>query len=223
MSDRPGVRIADTAVVHPDAVIGPGSQVWNHTQIREGARLGRDCILGKDVYVDFDVSIGDRCKVQNGAQIFHGAELEDGVFVGPGVILTNDRVPRAITPEGGLKSADDWTVGRTLIRLGASLGAGSTIVTSVTIGRFAMIGAGAVVTIDVPDHALVVGVPARQIGWVCACGERLHQEVDTESRLDDSIAKPSTVVLWRCEACGRRYRSPGQVSSGLVEAPVAHR
>lgn len=209
MSDRVGVRIADTAVVHPNAVLGPGCQVWNHTQIREGARLGRGCILGKDVYVDVDVSLGDHCKVQNGAQLFHGAEIEDGVFIGPGVILTNDRVPRAITPEGDLKSAEDWIVGRTLIRHGASIGAGATIVTGVTIGRFAMVGAGAVVTGDVPDHALVVGVPARRIGWVCACGERL-----TEDGGGENVA-PESGPGWRCGACGRRYAQVNEAA--LVE------
>jgi acetyltransferase-like isoleucine patch superfamily enzyme len=203
VSTREDVRIADTAIVHPDVVLAPGCQVWHHSQVREGVRMGRGCILGKDVYVDADVTLGDYCKVQNGAQLFHGAVLEDGVFVGPGVILTNDRVPRAINPDGSLKDASDWIVGRTVIRRGASIGAGATIVTGVTIGRFAMIGAGAVVTGDVPDHALLVGVPARPVGWVCACGARLA--------MDTGRAR------WHCEACQRRYERPDDTLREIKE------
>ncbi len=203
-ANRPGVRIADTAIVHPDAELGEGSQVWHHSQVREGVRMGRGCIVGKDVYVDSDVVLGDQCKVQNGAQLFHGAQLEDGVFIGPGVILTNDRVPRAINADGSLKSADDWVVGRTLIRRGASIGAGATIVTDVTIGRFAMVAAGAVVTADVADHALVVGVPARAVGWVCACGERLREAGEADE---------AGAARWNCAVCGRAYALAGH---GLV-------
>lgn len=162
-----------TADVSPQASIGAGTRIWNRAQVREGAVLGANCNIGKDVYIDFDVRIGDNVKVQNSALIYHGATLEDGVFVGPQACLTNDLYPRAINPDGSLKGASDWEVGETVVRYGASIGAGAIIVAGVEIGRFAMIGAGAVVTRDVPAHGLVLGVPARLVGYVCACGSKL--------------------------------------------------
>lgn len=162
-----------TAQVSDQATIGPGTQIWNHSQVREGVQIGENCILGKDVYVDFGVEVGDNVKIQNGAYIYHGATIESGVFIGPGVIFTNDKKPRAINPDGSLKGNDDWEVGKIKICHGASLGAGSIILPNVTIGRFALIGAGAVVTHDVADHALVAGNPARQVGYVCRCATRL--------------------------------------------------
>lgn len=166
-------RIHPTADVSPQAQLGEGVQVWHQAQVREGARIGRNCIIGKGVYIDFDVQIGDNCKLQNSAFLYHGVTLAAGVFVGPGVIFTNDRLPRAINPDGSLKGNDDWQVGTTFIDYGASIGAGSIVLPGVTIGRFAMTAAGAVVTRDVPPHGLVVGSPARLIGFVCACGQRL--------------------------------------------------
>ncbi|MCP5266384.1 MAG: N-acetyltransferase [Burkholderiaceae bacterium] len=173
MSSSPDYFIHPTAEVSPKAVLGHGTKVWNYAQVREGATLGDGCIVGKNAYIDFDVRIGRHCKIQNNSSVYHGVELEDGVFVGPHVIFTNDKNPRAINPDGSLKGASDWTVGRTLIRFGASLGAGTIVLTGVTIGRFAMIGSGSVVTRDVPDYALVVGNPARRIGWVDAEGRRV--------------------------------------------------
>jgi UDP-2-acetamido-3-amino-2,3-dideoxy-glucuronate N-acetyltransferase len=187
------VRIADTAIVEDEVEIGDGSQLWHHVQVRRGARLGRNCIVGKGAFIDAGVSVGDNVKIQNEALIYHGAEVEDGVFIGPGVILTNDKVPRAINPDGTQKSADDWTVGRILIRRGASIGAGATVVTGVTVGRFALVAAGAVVTRDVPDHGLVTGVPARLAAYVCACGRRLV---------------PVGTGAWRCDACGVEHDLP---------------
>ena len=187
------IRIHPTAEVADSAHIGEGTQIWHQSQVREGARIGQNCILGKGVYVDFDVRIGDRCKLQNGVFVYHGARLEDGVFVGPGAILTNDRFPRAINPDGSLKTDADWEVGRTHVRRGASLGAGSLILPGVTIGEFALVGAGAVVTRDVPDHGLVVGNPARLIGYVCRCGRRLL---------------PEEGGRYRCAACGETYHLP---------------
>ena len=182
------VRIHHTAEVSDDAVIGAGTSIWHQAQVRERARIGRNCILGKGVYVDFDVTIGDHCKLQNGVWVYHPATLEDGVFLGPGVIITNDRIPRAVNPDLTLKSDADWEARPVTIRQGAAIGAGSVLLPGVTIGRWAMVGAGAVVTRDVPDHALVVGHPARVVGAVCACGERLDSE-------------------GRC-ACGREYELP---------------
>lgn len=168
------VRIHPTADVSPKAVIGEGTSIWHQCQVREGVHIGEQCILGKNVYVDFDVQIGSRVKIQNNCSIYHGATLEDGVFLGPHVVLTNDLYPRAINPDGTLKGNDDWTVGPIILRYGASVGARAVILPGVTVGRFALIGAGAVVTHDVADHGIVVGCPARMIGYACACGHRLQ-------------------------------------------------
>jgi len=162
-----------TATVDPSATLGAGTRVWHYAQVREGAVIGDECILGKNAYVDEHVRVGNRVKIQNNASVYSGSELEDGVFVGPHVCLTNDRFPRAINEDGSLKGANDWEPGKILVRTGASLGASAVIVTGVTIGRWALVGAGAVVVRDVPDHALVVGNPARQIGYVCVCAHRL--------------------------------------------------
>jgi UDP-2-acetamido-3-amino-2,3-dideoxy-glucuronate N-acetyltransferase len=173
------VTIHNTAEVSPQAKIGSGTRVWHFVQIREGVNIGKNCIIGKDVYVDFDVKIGDNVKIQNSALIYHGTTLEDGVFIGPQVCLTNDRNPRAITSNGLLKGNDDWVVGPILVKYGASLGACSVILPNVIIGRFALVGAGAVVTRDVPDHGLVVGNPARLVGYVCHCGRKMAQQDKT--------------------------------------------
>lgn len=179
------VQIHPTAEVAPGAHVGPGTAIWHHAHVREGATIGANCILGKDVYVDYDVTIGSNVKIQNGAYIYHGATLEDGVFIGPRACLTNDLRPRAITPDGRLKTLDDWSVGRTLVRYGASIGTGAIVLSGLTIGRFAMVGAGAVVSRDVPEHGLVVGIPARLVGYVCRCGRRLEW----------------TATGWHCATC----------------------
>ncbi len=168
------VMIHPTADVSAEASLGEGTRIWHRAHVREGAKLGRNCVVGKDAYIDFDVTIGDNVKIQNSALIYHGVTLEDGVFIGPQACLTNDLRPRAITPEGDLKGAEDWTVGPIHIRYGASIGAGALILPDVTVGRFAMVAAGAVVTRDVADHALVVGIPARRRGYVCRCGTPLE-------------------------------------------------
>jgi UDP-2-acetamido-3-amino-2,3-dideoxy-glucuronate N-acetyltransferase len=165
--------IHPTADVSPKAVIGEGTRVWQYVQIREEAHIGQNCILGKNVYIDFGVTLGDNVKIQNNVSVYHGVTIEDGVFLGPHCVFTNDKFPRAINPDGTLKGGADWELGKILVKYGAAIGANAVIVTGVTIGRWAMVGSGAVVTKDVPDHGLVAGNPARLIGYVCACGHRL--------------------------------------------------
>ncbi len=187
--------IHPTAEVSPKARIGEGTRIWHQAQVREGVTLGQNCIVGKGVYIDFDVSVGDNVKIQNGAMLYHGLTVEDGVFIGPQACMTNDEFPRAITPEGDLKSNDDWTVGPILICYGASIGACSVILPNVTIGQFALVAAGAVVTRTVPDHGLVVGVPARLVGYACRCGQRMEKAGDA----------------WRCPVDGWMFQ-PAQAA-----------
>lgn len=159
------VFIHESAHVSAGAMIGDGTKIWINAQIREDAEIGDDCIISKDTYIDTGVRIGSRVKVQNGVSIYNGVEIEDDVFIGPNAAFTNDYVPRAFNA--------DWKISKTVVRRGASIGANATIICSHTIGAFAMVGAGSVVTKDVPAHGLVVGNPARLIGYVCRCGHRL--------------------------------------------------
>jgi len=181
MPERTDVRIHATAEVSSAAAIGPGTSIWHQAQVREGARIGAECVIGKNVYVDVDVVIGHRCKVQNNVSLFHGVTLEDGVFIGPHACFTNDRLPRAINADGSLKTDDDWEIAPTLVRRGAAIGANSTILPGVTIGAWAMVGSGSVVTRDVAPHELVVGNPARRLGSACTCGQTVRDADDGAS------------------------------------------
>jgi UDP-2-acetamido-3-amino-2,3-dideoxy-glucuronate N-acetyltransferase len=170
-----------TAVVEDGAVVGAGTRIWHHSHVRSGSRIGTRCTIGFAVYVDRDVVVGDRCKIQNHVSLYRGVVLEDHVFIGPAATFTNDLYPRAV-PRA-------WEVIKTHVRRGASIGANATVVCGVDIGRWSMVGAGAVVTADVPAHALVVGTPARVNGWVCICGRVLAR-----------LAEEAPVV---CPTCGR--------------------
>jgi acetyltransferase-like isoleucine patch superfamily enzyme len=190
-------RIHPTAEVSPKAQIGEGTSIWNQAQVREDVVIGESCILSKDVYVDYGVVIGSHVKVQNGVSIYHGVTIEDGVFVGPHVCFTNDKYPRAVNADGSLKSAADWQMSEILIQYGAALGARSVILPGVTVGPWAMVAAGAVVTRDVPAYGLVVGHPARLKGFVCPCGLRL-EPVSTEGNM----------VHARCPVCEAQVGIP---------------
>jgi len=159
------IIVHPTATVDPRAELGAGTRVWINVQIREGARIGKGCILSKDVYVDHGVTIGDGCKVQNSVSVYNGVTIGNEVFVGPNACFTNDKVPRANNP--------DWTVTPTRIEDGASIGANATIVCGITVGAYAMVAAGSVVTRNVPPHALVMGNPARIVGKVDKAGNRI--------------------------------------------------
>ena len=203
----PSAPVHASADLEDDVSVGAGTSIWHRAQVRTGARIGRDCVIGRDVFIDEGVPIGDRVKIQNGALIYHGVTVGDGVFIGPGAILTNDRHPRAITSAGDLARAADWEVSPIHLADGASIGAGAVIVAGCDVGPFGMVGAGAVVTREVPAHALVAGNPARVLGWVCACGQRLR----------DATGHPAPATRERyaidpeltCAACGRRYAFVG--------------
>ncbi len=166
----------DSADVDVRASIGDGTSIWHLAQVREGAILGSHCVIGRGAYIGPGVTLGDHVKVQNYALVYEPAVVESGVFIGPAVVLTNDTYPRAINPDGSLKGAQDWDAVGVTLREGASVGARAICVAPVTVGRWAMVAAGAVVTHDVPDFGLVAGVPAKRIGWVGRAGVQLEPE-----------------------------------------------
>ncbi len=186
--------IHPTAEISAQAQIGAGTRIWAQAQVREFAIVGDRCNIGKGVYIDTHVRIGSNVKIQNNVSIFEGVTVEDGVFIGPHVCFTNDMFPRAINLDGTLKSAEDWEVTATQVGYGASLGAGTIVRCGVSIGRFALVGAGSVVTRDVAPHALVVGNPARPRGYVCECAYQLERVREENGRL-----------LGYCPRCGRDY------------------
>ncbi len=171
--------IADTADVDPRAQIADGTRIWHLAQIRENATIGSHCVIGRGAYIDQGVRIGDNCKIQNGALIYAPAMLGTGVFVGPGAILTNDLYPRAVNVDLSPKSADDWEPDGVTVGDGASIGAGAIVRSGVDIGAWALVAAGAVVTSSVPAHGLVVGTPAKLVGWVGKSGRRLKEQDGT--------------------------------------------
>ena len=213
----PTARVHASVDVEADVSIGPRTSVWNRAVLRNGASLGAECVIGRDAFIDEGVRLGDRVKVQNGALVYHGVTVGNGVFIGPGAILTNDRFPRAVTAEGELARADDWTVSPIELRDGCSIGAGAVVVAGTRIGRFATVGAGAIVTRDVPDYALVAGNPARRLGWVCACGARLN---DDSGR--PATPNPTPDAVLSCARCGRVY-AISLPHGALEERPASNR
>jgi UDP-2-acetamido-3-amino-2,3-dideoxy-glucuronate N-acetyltransferase len=186
------VRVAASADVADDAKIGDGSSIWHLAQVREGVSLGENCVVGRGAYIGTGVQVGNNVKVQNYALIYEPARVEHGAFIGPAAVFTNDHFPRSVNPDGSLKSGHDWEpVGVTVLE-GASIGARSVCVAPVTIGRWALVAAGATAIRDVPDFALGVGVPARRIGWVGRAGVPLEQAADQD--------------LWVCPTTGAQYR-----------------
>ena len=177
-----------TAVVDPGARLGAGTKVWHFAHVMDGAVIGRDCVLGQNAFVASGVIVGDGCKIQNNVSLYEGIELEDFVFCGPSMVFTNVRSPRAAFP------TDSADYASTLVRRGATIGANATIVCGMTVGAWAFVGAGAVVTRHVPDFALVVGVPGRVAGWVCECGNKLD--------FDDGHAT--------CSSCSKSYEQVGE-------------
>ncbi|MHB1087484.1 MAG: acyltransferase [Acidimicrobiales bacterium] len=170
--------VAPTAIVEDGALLGRGVKVWHYTQVRRGATIGDNTIIGKGCFIDEFVPVGEGSKIQNGSEIYAPASIGRGVFVGPHVVLTNDLHPRAVTSDGVVLGADDWHAAGCRIEEGAALGAGSVIVCT-SVGAWALVGAGSVVTRPVAPHALVVGNPARQVGWVCYCAQRVEGECQT--------------------------------------------
>jgi acetyltransferase-like isoleucine patch superfamily enzyme len=186
-----GVKIHPSAEISEKAIIGPGTYIWNQVQVRENCTIGNNCILSKDVYIDFDVIIGNNVKIQNGVSVYHGVEIEDDVFLGPHMVFTNDLYPRSYI--------GDFKVFKTIIKKGASIGANSTIICGTTIGKYAMIGAGTVITKDIPDYALVIGNPGRIVGFVGKLGKKLIKLESTKE-----------AVIMKCP-----------VSAEIIEIPTA--
>lgn len=197
MSSPSDIFVHSLAVVEDGAVLGAGTRVWHFAHVRKGARVGKSCIVGKDAYIDAEVILGDGCKVQNGANLYKGLTLGNRVFVGPAVQFTNDLFPRA-------ELWDESRLVKTVVKEGASFGANSTIVCGITVGAYATVGAGAVVTKDVPDHGLVLGNPARLRGFVCFCGRPLS-----------GARKGARDEEFRCESCGKSVTVPPSVLAQL--------
>lgn len=183
-------RFESSADVSPTATIGADTYVWHLAQIREGAVLGAGCNIGRGAYIGPEVELGANCKIQNYALVYEPARLAEGVFIGPAAVLTNDLFPRAINVDGSLKGLNDWESVGVVVGRGAAIGARAVCIAPLRIGAWAMIAAGAVVTKDVPDYSLVVGVPAHHAGWVGEAGQPLDQDGD----------------YWVCPSTGQRYQ-----------------
>ncbi|HCC34439.1 MAG TPA: N-acetyltransferase [Ruminococcaceae bacterium] len=182
----------ESAYIDDDVSVGSGTKIWHFTHLQSGVKIGRKCVLGQNVFVGRGVKIGDHVKIQNNVSVYEGVELEDYVFCGPSMVFTNDINPRSEFPKGSANFK------KTLVKTGATIGANATVLCGNTVGAYALISAGAVVTSDVPDHALMIGVPAKRQGWICRCGVRLGAELT-------------------CKVCGRAYK---ESERGLKEVTV---
>jgi len=190
-------HIHPTAEVSPEAKVGPGTKVWHQAQVREEAKVGKNCILAKGVYIDKGVRIGNRVKVENYVSVYQGVTIEDDVIIGSQVSFTNDLYPRAFN--------QDWELLKTSVKKGASIGANATIICGLTVGRYALVGAGSVVTHNVPDYGLVFGNPAKLKGFVSKCGQKLGRG-----------QKEDNVVRMKCTKCGEVVEIPKNIYA-LVE------
>lgn len=188
--------IDQTVQIADKVKIGKNTKIWSFSQIRENVQIGNNCIIGRNVYIDHDVKIGDNVKIQNNALIYYGSTIEDGVFIGPGVCLTNDKYPRAITQKRRLKKASDWQAGKIRVKYGASIGAMATILPDVTIGSYAVVGAGAVVTKSILDNSLAVGNPAKILSYVC---KNAHP-------LEKIIKLTPMYTTYMCQKCKKIYK-----------------
>lgn len=186
-----------TAILEDDVSIGQNTKIWHFAHIRRGTKIGQNCIIGKAVFIDFDSQIGNNVKIQNHAILYHQAIIADGVFVGPNVCFTNDKRPRAINPDGTLKSADDWGVSTIEVGQGAAIGGHCVLTPGVKLGAWSMVGAGSVVTKAVPPFALVYGNPAKVRDFVCKCGQPLQEEASHDEK----------GIVFRC-ACGLEIAIP---------------
>jgi len=180
-----------------DAEIGDGTNIWHFVHVRKNARIGRNCNIGKGVYIDTEVEIGDNCKIQNFATVYQGVKIGNDVFVGPHVCFTNDLCPRSVI-------WDEERLVKTIVKNGASVGANSTIIAGITIGKYAMIGAGSVVTKNVPDYGLVFGNPAELKGFVCKCGTKLDKETESGGK-----------IVLVCPECGKKIVIDENVYKGM--------
>jgi UDP-2-acetamido-3-amino-2,3-dideoxy-glucuronate N-acetyltransferase len=206
--------IHETCWVDEPCEVGAGTRIWHFSHIMRDCRIGRECSIGQNCVISPEVVIGDRCKIQNNVSVYTGVELEAEVFLGPSMVFTN-----VLTPRAHISRNSPAHFSKTMVRRGASIGANATIVAGVTIGQYAMIGAGAVVTRDVPDFALVYGNPARARGWACHCGAALQFRPETRVRAaasesglperEGSGGDDPSALCTRCEACGSRYRWEG--------------
>lgn len=180
--------ISKKAIISKSSKVGKGTKIWHNTQVREKTEIGEYCIIGKDCYIDKNVKIGNKVKIQNSSNIYSGTIIQDEVFIGPNVNITNDKFPRATNTDGSLKKEGDWILENVLIEKGGSIGASSTITPGVTIHQFAMVGSGSVVTKNIPKYGLVVGNPAKLVGYVCKCGKKLRLTINKK--------------IYKCEDCG---------------------
>ena len=197
----PSARVHATAEVAGDAAIGPTAAVLERAVVGAGARVGAGSAIGRDALIDEGVTVGERARIHAGALVYRGATLADAVWIGPRAILANDRYPRAVDPDGQPPADGDGASIR--IHHGASIGAGAIVMPGVDIGRFATVGAGAVVTQVVPDHALVEGNPARRVGWVCSCGTRLRDAAGNDA--PPEVERYANDPFLHCARCGRRF------------------